>query len=128
MLEIHGLFRWIVVIVSVVTIVKLALGVIQKSPFTSLDRGLTLAFSISMDIQVVLGLITLVSMLTTGFPSVALVHAFVMILALVAAHYPARWRTAADDVRFRNTLISFGVSLVLIIIGVAMVGGWSKLA
>ena len=128
MLEIHGLFRWVVVIVGVITVVKLALGVIQKSPFTSLDRRLTLAFSIAMDIQILLGLITLVSMLTTGFPRAALEHAFVMILALVAVHLPARWRTAADDVRFRNTLISFVVSLVLVFIGVALVGGWSKLA
>jgi hypothetical protein len=120
-LEFHSLLRWIVVIIGVVTIVKLALGLIQKSAFTGLDRGLTMAFSIAMDIQILIGLLNLV---TLSFQRANLEHAFVMILALVAVHLPTRWKNAPDAVRFRNTLISFVVSLVLVFIGVALVNGW----
>jgi hypothetical protein len=123
-LEIHGIVRWIVVVVAVVTIVKLALGLIQKSKFTQLDRTLTMLFSIGVDIQVLLGIITLV---TLGINRERIEHAFMMILALVAVHLPMRWRNATDEVRFRNTLISFVLALVFIVVGVALLsGGWGR--
>lgn len=51
----------------------------------------------------------------------------VAILAVVAAHLPARWKSAPDKVRHRNTLFAFVTSLVLIFIGVAVLpGGWSR--
>jgi hypothetical protein len=122
LLTIHGLFRWVVVILGIVTLVKLIMGVVQKPPFTKLDRQLTLFFGISMDIQILLGILTLVML---GFTRERMEHAFIMLLALVAVHLPARWRNAPDAVRFRNTLISFAISLVLVVIGVALVGGWA---
>ena len=125
LLMIHGIFRWVVVVVGVITFVRLAMGIIRKSNFTKLDRQLTMMFSVSMDIQVLLGLLNLI---TLNFPRQGLEHAFVMILALVAVHLPSMWRKSPDAVRFRNTLISFGVSLVLVFIGVAMLGAWTKIA
>ncbi len=125
LLLVHGLFRWVVVIVGVIALVKLASGLIQRSTFSRLDSRLAMAFSVSMDIQVLLGLLNLISM---GFPRQGLEHAFVMILAVIAAHIPSMWRKAADQVRFRNTLIAFVVSLALVFIGVAMLGAWSRIA
>ena len=125
MLVIHGLFRWVVVIVGVIAVVRLALGLIQKSPFTSLDRGLTVAFSVVIGIQVLLGLINLVIL---GFPPIGIVHGVVMILAAVTAGVPRAWRNMADQARFRNTLIAYVISLILIFIGVAMLGAWTRLA
>ncbi|HEY3289110.1 MAG TPA: hypothetical protein VGK87_03185, partial [Anaerolineae bacterium] len=78
-----------------------------------------------MDIQILLGLLTL---LTFGLTRETGEHAFIMLLALVAVHLPARWKAAPDAIRFRNTLILFVISLVLVAIGVAVVGGWSKIA
>ena len=121
-LMIHSIFRWIVVIVGIVTFVKLILGVVQKSSFTNLDRRLTLLYSISVDIEVLLGILTLILL---GFNQVRLEHAVTMVLALIAVHIPSRWRSAPDAVRFcRNTLISFAISLVLIFVGVSIVNGW----
>ena len=125
LLHIHGLFRWVVVILGLVVLVKLALGVIQKSEFTKLDRQLTMFFSTAMDVQILLGLLNLV---TLNFPPKGIGHAFIMILALVAVHLPSAWRKAPDSVRFRNTLISFVVALVLVFIGVAMLGAWTQLS
>ncbi|HEY3342091.1 MAG TPA: hypothetical protein VGK81_08740 [Anaerolineae bacterium] len=120
-LQVHSIFRWVVVIVGIVTLVKLILAIAQKSPFTRLDRILTMLFSTSVDIQILLGVITIFAL---GFSLARLEHAFVTILALVAVHLPMRWRKAPDAVRFRNTLICFVAALVLIFIGVAMVNGW----
>lgn len=121
-LLVHSMFRWIVVIVGIVTLVKLILAVAQKSSFTKTDRLLTMLFSTSVDIQVLLGLITIISL--GVFSRVQLEHAFIMLLALVAVHLPMRWRNAPDAMRFRNTLISFVAALVFIFIGVAVVNGW----
>jgi hypothetical protein len=120
-LLVHSMFRWIVVIVGIVTIVKLILAIVQKSSFTKADRVITMLFSTAVDIQILLGLITI---FTLGFSRDRLEHAFVMLLALAAVHVPMRWRNAPDAVRFRNTLISFVAALVLIFIGVAIVNGW----
>jgi hypothetical protein len=125
LLIIHGLFRWVVVILGLAVLIKLALGIILKSKFTKLDRQLTMFFSIAMDIQVLLGLLNLVAL---NFPRQGMEHSFVMILAVVAVHLPNAWRKAPDNMRFRNTLISFVASLVLVFIGVALLGAWSRLA
>jgi hypothetical protein len=126
-LTLHSIVRWLVVIVGIVAMVKLALGWFGKKPFTRADNSLTMLFSMSLDIQVLIGLITLVILsIQAGFERIFAEHAFIMILALVAVHLPMRWRKAADDVRFRNTFLSFVVALVLIFVGVAMVGGWSR--
>lgn len=119
---IHGLFRWVVIVLGVVAITKLVIGLLQKSEFTKLDRQLTLFFGVSMDIQVLIGLLNL---LTVGLTLKSGEHAFVMLLALAVVHLPARWKAAPDAIRFRNTLVLFVMSLVLVAIGVAVVGGWA---
>ena len=129
LLTIHGLVRWLVVILGIVTIVKLFMGVVQKSQFTKLDRQLTMFFGIAMDIQVLLGILNLVSnVMTRTFERDDMEHAFMMVLALVAVHLPAVWRKAPDSVRFRNTLISYVVALIFVFIGVALLGAWGRIA
>lgn len=124
MLAIHSIVRWIVVVIAIITIAKLTLGLVQRSQFTKLDRILTTLFGISIDIQVLLG----IGLLTTAvIGRHQIEHAFMMVLALVAVHVPIRWRKAPDQVRFRNTLISFVLALIFIFIGVASLpGGWSR--
>ena len=124
MLTVHSIVRWIVVIVGVIVAVKFLIGWLQNGKFSSLDRRLSMAFSIAVDVQILIGLITL---LTMGLTRERMEHAFVMILALVAVHLPMRWRNAPDAVRFRNTLLSFVVALILIFIGVSLLpGGWAR--
>lgn len=124
MLTVHSIVRWIVVIVGVIVAVKLLIGWLQNGKFSSLDRRLSMVFSIAIDVQILIGLITL---LTMGLTRQRMEHAFVMILALVAVHLPMRWRNAPDAARFRNTLLSFVVALILIFIGVSLLpGGWAR--
>ena len=128
LLVLHGLFRWVVVILGIVTIVKLAMGLARKSQFTKQDRQLTMFFGISMDIQVLLGILNLVANLTTQtVERDDIEHTVMMILALVAVHLPAIWRKSPDAVRFRNTLICYVVALLFIFLGVSLLNGWVKI-
>jgi hypothetical protein len=130
LLMLHSIVRWIVVLVAVVAIVKLALGWLRGGAFKGMDRGLVAGFSGLMDLQATLGIVFLLwNGLATeiGFPRHRIEHAFVMIIAAVVAHLPARWKNAGDSTRFRNSLIAIVVSLVLVYIGVATLpGGWSR--
>jgi hypothetical protein len=50
-------------------------------------------------------------------------HATTMILAVAIAHSPAAWKKLETGKRLRNTLIAYGVSVFLIILGVIRIGG-----
>ena len=130
LLMLHSIVRWVIVLVAVVAIVKLALGWLQGGAFKGMDRGLVAGFSGLMDLQATLGIVFLLwNGLATeiGFPRHRIEHAFVMIIAAVVAHLPARWKNAADATRFRNSLLAIVVSLVLVYIGVATLpGGWNR--
>ena len=128
---IHSHFRWVVLLVAVIAAVKFAIGWLRGSAFKGMDRGLAAGFSGVMDLQATLGLINLLwlgfSADGGGFTRYRLEHAFIMILAAVLGHLPARWKNAADSVRFHNTLFCILGALLLIYIGVAMLpGGWTR--
>jgi hypothetical protein len=129
LLTIHSLVRWLIVLLGAFTLIKFAAGWFLSSKFTGLDRGLSSSFSGLMDLQVVLGLIFLIwtGVTGAGFPMLRVEHSTTMILAAVVAHLPLRWRSAADKIRFRNTLFAFVASLVLVFLGVARLpGGWAR--
>lgn len=130
-LVIHSHLRWLVLLVAVIAAVKFAIGWLRGDTFNGMDRGLSAVFSGTLDLQATLGLITLLWLGFTdgggGFPRYRLEHAFIMILAAVLGHLPARWKNATDSIRFRNTLFCILGALLLIYIGVATLpGGWTR--
>lgn len=130
-LVIHSHFRWIVLLVAVIAVVKFAIGWLRGGAFKGMDRGLAAAFSGTMDLQATMGLIVLLWLGFTdgggGFPRERLEHGFTMIIAAVLGHLPARWKNAADNIRFRNTLFCIVGALLLIYFGVASLpGGWTR--
>ena len=129
LLLIHSYLRWLIVVVAVVAIVKFALGWLRGGTFKGMDRGLASGFSGLLDLQVTLGLIFMLwtGFTGVGFPMVRIEHATTMIIAAVVAHLPARWKSAADKTRFRNTLFCILGALLLIYVGVMRLpGGWSR--
>ncbi len=130
-LVIHSHFRWLVLLIAVIAVVKFAIGWLRGGAFKGMDRGLAAAFSGAMDLQATLGLIVILWLGFTpdggGFPRYRLEHAFMMILAAVVAHLPARWKNATDTLRFRNTLFCILGALLLVYLGVASLpGGWTR--
>ncbi len=130
LLMLHSILRWIIVLVAVVAIFKLAIGWLRGGAFKGMDRGLVAGFSGLMDLQVTLGIIFLLwNGLATdvGFPLYRIEHGVTMIVAAVVAHLPARWKNADDKTRFRNSLLAIIISLALVFAGVAgLPGGWSR--
>ena len=122
--QIHGDIRWLILLVGIIALVKFIIGFVQKKEYQQIDRRLMLAYSIVIDINVLLGLINLISIGVYARPQ--LEHAFMMILSLVVVHASAAWRKSEDSAKiFRNNIIVILVSLAFIFIGVITIrGGW----
>ena len=100
-LAVHNILRWIVVIFAVVAIIRAYLGWIGKREYTEMDRKVGVLFSVSLDIQVLLGFllyIFLSPITRTAFqdfgtamtiPDIryfAVEHILMMILAVILVH------------------------------------------
>ena len=123
-LMIHSIVRWIILLVAVVALVKLGWGWLRGGVFDGMDRGVVAGYSGLLDLQALLGLVLLFGdaiFLGEGFPMVRILHAIVMILAVVAGHLPARWRASPAPIRYRASLAAIGGSLVLIVIGIFII-------
>jgi hypothetical protein len=119
---IHGEVRWLVAIVAIIVIVKFAIGLVQKSEYKSIDRGLMSGLVGLIDINFLLGLILLFSL---GFQGQArLEHVGTMFIAVLLAHSNAAWRKSEDSAKkFRNNLILVVVVLALVFVGVLRIRG-----
>lgn len=124
-LMIHSLWRWVVVVVALVALVKFALGWLQKKNPDALDRRLLMAFTTVIDIQVLLGIILVVLQAMNGILGMSSIeHAVTMIVAAVVAHLSAIWRKREDNTMLRNSFLIVLATLAIIIVGVSTVNGW----
>ncbi|HFE67220.1 MAG TPA: hypothetical protein ENJ93_08150 [Chloroflexi bacterium] len=121
---IHGEFRWLVLLAALVAIIKFAIGLIKKQDYTPTDGKIMLAYTILLDIQLLMGLTLLI--FGGEFDRLHLEHATTMIIAIVVAHLNIIWRKSDDSGKiFRNNLIVVLISLALILMGVIRFrGGW----
>ena len=126
LLTIHGLVRWLAALVAIVAIIRSIAGLVQKQTYASRDRGLISAYTIVLDINLLLGLILLFG-LGGGFPMDRIEHASTMMIAIVIGHSTAAWRKSDDSAKkFRNNLIAVVASLLFILMGVIRLrGGWT---
>ncbi len=125
-LLLHSLWRWAVVIISLVALVKFGLGWLQRKTPDATDRQITRAFTIAIDIQVALGLVLIVLQWLNGvLLRPALEHAFIMIIVVILAHLTAIWGKRDDNAALRNSFFVVLVVIILIGVGVARVNGWS---
>jgi hypothetical protein len=94
--------------------------------FRGFDRVLMTVLTILLDLNLVLGLVLLVS-LPGGLPPNRLEHALTMLLAVAAGHSWAIWRSSPDSARkFRNNFFVVLAVLVLVVLGVVRLrGGWT---
>lgn len=121
-LTIHSINRWIIVAVAVVAAVKFAIGWIGNRSYQPVDRMLMLGLTILMDLQLLLGIILLVGL---GLVRYQIEHAVAMVIAVAILHLSARWRKAADTIKFRNNLLAIIFSIIIIILGVSLLPqGW----
>ena len=128
--EAHSGWRYIVLALLIIVIIKFLIGWLTNASWSRLDQGLGAATPIVIDIQVLLGIVLLgVNPKTTLFGGASVSvweHLVTMILALTAAHIGwARVKKSSADVdKFRNGAIGFIVAGLLAAVGVARITGY----
>src|SRR5690242_15932545 len=91
----HSGWRYIVLIVLAVTIIKMILGILTKGSWSNFDEQLNRFTPIVLDIQFLLGIILwviwLIQLGWSNMPPVARIeHPVTMIIAIVIAHVTSR--------------------------------------
>jgi hypothetical protein len=125
----HSLVRWLVVIAAVAAIIRYVIDHVGKSPDVEMGRKLMMAYTILLDVNVLLGLILIVGR-AIGVGQILPVwieHAVTNLIAVVVAHiFAARSKKMAEPKRAATwRLAGVAISMVLIVVGVARIGGWS---
>ena len=123
LLGLHSGVRWLVVLVTLIALIKLLLGVVQKQSYDKLTQRIMLAFSGLISLQWILGIILLIALGTFSSGQIWS-HAGTMTIAVAISHLHNRWKKADDSVRYRMSLLVVIAVLVLVFIGVALVNGW----
>lgn len=134
-LTLHSILRWLVVIAAVLAVARGLLGWSGKRPWSGLDDRLGLIFTIGLDVQLLLGLILyffLSPITRAAFSDLGgamsnqtmrfflAEHFLLMLVAVIVAHIGRiRIRKAgADQRKFRQAAIWYGIALVLILAAV----------
>lgn len=131
LLVVHSILRWAVVIAAVAAVGSALWGVLRKREYTALDDRLGLIFTITMDVQILVGLILYFvsplvrgafadfgsAMSSQGLRFFAVEHSFLMIVALVLAHVGRVLVKRVDTAqgKHRRGLILFGLATVVLL-------------
>ncbi len=133
-LAVHSILRWIVLFLMILALVRAFWGWFGKRDWTSTDRRVGIYYSVSLDIELLLGLILyfLLSPITKSALSnfrtamsipdlrfFALEHTLYMILALILAHVGVVTANRASESvgKHRRQAIWFSLSLIAILLG-----------
>jgi Na+-driven multidrug efflux pump len=131
-LTLHNILRWLVLILGVIAIVRAYIGWFGNREWSNLDDNLGRGFTISLDLQFLLGLllyIFLSPITTNAFANMSAAmsdsgtrfflveHSLMMLAAIVLAHIGrSRGRKQEDDTKkFRTTAIFFTIALLIIL-------------
>lgn len=112
----HSLWRWVVLLLVVVALLRGVVGWLRGGEWTSLDRQLSMLAVTAIDIQVLLGIILFISeQRWTSTVFFSAIHPFAGLAALAAAHIGnARVKRATtSQAKYRRLTISLFVALLL---------------
>jgi hypothetical protein len=134
MLHLHSVLRWIILIVAVWAIIKMAAGRGGNKPFTPSDKKPALFFMIFMDVQLLVGLYLYFASPVWGFATLknnpmsvvmqdkamrffAVEHLVAMIIAVVLVHigYAATKSAPTDQKKFNKAFWCFLIALIVIL-------------
>ena len=139
LLTLHSLLRWLVLAAALIAVIRAIAGAAGRRPWTPSDNRSGLWFTISLDIQLLLGLILYVALspiTTEAFRDFgaamrnsalrfwAVEHLTGMVVALALAHIGRVRirRSASDAAKHRTAAIFFGLALVAILVSIPWPG------
>ena len=116
----HSFWRWVVLIAAVVGLVGAAGGWLGPLPARLAARRAGTLYAVTLDVQLVVGLILLVGLWGTLPTFYRYEHPTTMLLAVVVAHVGQVMAKRAGDPRAaaRMVAIAIAVSLVLVVVGI----------
>ena len=121
----HSGWRYIVLLIIAVAIIKAAIGWIRGSEWSVWDNRLGMATPIVIDIQLLLGIVLwIMGQQWLGYNTlVAWEHPVTMLLAVVAAHITwSRVKKQTDSAdKFRTATIGFAITGAILALGVARI-------
>ena len=117
--DLHSIIRWIILIIAIISVVKYLSILMQKTEFSKTDNLLMVTLVGILDLQLLAGLILFVwlSISQKLFPSFRILHAVIMILAVVIVHLSAKWKKAENSIRAKNNLLCIISAIALILTG-----------
>jgi hypothetical protein len=129
--EVHALIRWLVLVLAIAIVVDFAIGWISKKKFGRMEELFSLAYLITVDVQLLIGLSlyfflspTVRQAFSEGFDMsdaptrfTVLEHPLTMLLAIAFVHIGRVMvkKAASDESKFKKGLIWFGLALVFIL-------------
>lgn len=133
-LVLHSILRWVILLVGLAAVIQGVRGWLGSRAWTKLDDRLGLAFTISLDTQLLVGVILYIvspliqaalsdfggAMRTTGLRFFAMEHVLLMIIAVVVAHVGRARIKRQEDARAKHkqAAIFFGLALLLVLAGI----------
>ncbi|MEO8284871.1 MAG: hypothetical protein ABI670_00345 [Chloroflexota bacterium] len=126
LVNVHSVWRWVVLLLALGAIVLALLSAYGGRPWDSLSDRLSLFFTISMDIQLLIGAAVWVTESRwTGDVVLAWIHPLAMIVAVALAHIGRSRsdRASGDANKGRQAALFFIVSLLVVLIAIPL-GSW----
>jgi uncharacterized membrane protein YozB (DUF420 family) len=138
-LAVHNIMRWIIVILAIIALVRAYSGWFGKRSWSQTDRKVGMFFSISLDVQLLLGLILYfglspitraaiqnlgAAMGNADLRFFTLEHFLLMLIAVILVHVGTSTSRKAvnDEDKHRRAAIWFSVAVLVILLGIP----WSR--
>lgn len=139
LLAAHSGFRWLVLLAGLVAVAKMIGGAARSSPWTPGDRRSVVLFTVSLDIQLLLGVAVFVtspivrpavsdlaaSLRHPEVRAIVVDHPVTMIFALVLAHLGsvAAKKAPSDQAKFDRAALLITLSIGMLVLGIP----WARL-
>jgi hypothetical protein len=122
LLAIHSMLRWLILSLAVFGAARSFVSMLSVSArFTRLDLGVSRAYPVLLDIQLLVGILLVLVALTAQLP-VPWIHPIIMLPAIIVAHLSRRFADQPDRKRHQAQLGLYLGSLALIVIGLLVIG------
>lgn len=133
LLVLHNLIRWLILLFGFWTLISAISGLSARRPYTSGDGKANFFFMLSMDIQLLIGLILYFSgvwferlkhlgenMKDPMLRFFTMEHGLLLIIAWILVHAGriSVKKAATPQSKFKKTLIYFGIALLLILVAI----------
>lgn len=132
-LILHNLTRWAVIVLVVYALVRMFMGIFQKRDFTEQDRKSLSWFAISMDVQLLIGLVLFIgrgwlnqfqnmssAMSQAALRFFVIEHWLLMLVALILAHLAIVFvrRTQSSASKFKRGAIFTAIAALAIYVAI----------